>query len=271
MTRSKPHRGTAVITGASGGIGAIYADRLARRGHDLILVARNAKRLDEVATSLVQQTGRKIEVVVADLTSKKDLISLELRLARDEAIRMLVNNAGFNVGAPFSEADVDQMEIMLSLNAVALTRLTRAAAPAFVARGGGTIINIASVVAVAPRILNGVYTASKAYVLSLSQALQHELGAKGLRVQAVLPGATRTEFWDVSGVPVTGLPPEMVMSAEDLVDAAMAGLDQGESVTIPSLPDAADWERYEAAREALAPNLSRRVPATRYDVAHRVA
>jgi hypothetical protein len=259
--------GTALITGASSGIGALYADRLARRGHDLILVARNAGRLDALAATLRQQTGRKVEVLAADLTTKSNLMAVEHRLARDASIRMLVNNAGFSMGAPFSDSDPDRMEIMVQLNAIALTRLARAAAPAFVARGGGTIINVASIVAVAPRVLNAVYTASKAYVLSLSQALQHELGPRGVRVQAVLPGATRTEFWDVSGVPLSAVPAEMVMEADDLVDAALAGLDQGELVTIPSLPDLADWERSEAARDALVPNLSRSSPAARYGLA----
>ena len=264
MTATNPNRGTAVITGASGGIGAVYAERLARRGHDLLLVARSRERLGEVAARIAAQTGRKVEVLAADLTAKKDLIALEQRLAQDGAIRMLVNNAGFNIGTPVSESDPDRLEIMIQLNAVAVTRLSRAAAPAFVARGGGTIINIGSIVAVAPRLLNGVYSGSKAFVVSFSQALQHELGAKGLRVQAVLPGATRTDFWDASGVPVAALPQQIVMSAEDMVDAALAGLDMGELVTIPSLPDAADWERFEAAREALGPQLSRSEPAERY-------
>jgi short-subunit dehydrogenase len=267
MTLPTHPPGTAVITGASSGIGALYADRLARRGHDLVLVARTSDRLAAVAARIAQATGRKVEVLVADLTAKKDLIALEQRLAQDGAIRMLVNNAGFNIGAAFSESDPDRLELMVQLNAVAVTRLARAAAPAFVARGGGTIINIASIVAVAPGILNGAYSASKAYVLSLSQALQHELGAKGLRVQAVLPGATRTDFWDASGVPVSALPQEIVMSADDMVDAALAGLDLGERITVPSLPDVADWERFDAAREALAPHLSRSTPAARYQPA----
>lgn len=267
MSLSTLPPGTALITGASSGIGAVYADRLARRGHDLILAARGAERLEALASKLRRDTGRQVEVLVADLTAKKDLIALEQRIAQDSRIRTLVNNAGFSIGASFSESDPDRLEIMLQLNAVALTRLARAAAPAFVARGGGALVNIASIVAVDPRILNGAYTASKAYVLSLSQALHHELGAKGLRVQAVLPGATRTDFWDVSGVPLAALPPEIVMSAEDMVDAALAGLEQGELVTIPALPDVADWERFEAAREALAPHLSARKPAGRYRVA----
>lgn len=260
-----------MITGASSGIGAIYADRLARRGHNLILVARDRERLEGVAARLVAQTGRTVEVLPADLTARQDLLSLERRIADDPAIRLLVNNAGFNIGTLVSESDPDQMEAMIQLNAVALTRLSRAAAPAFVARGGGTLINIASIVALAPGILNGAYSGSKAYVVNFSQALQLELGAKGLRVQAVLPGATRTEFWDVSGIPVTGLPQDMVMSAEDMVDAAFAGLDMGELITIPSLSNPADWDRLEAAREALTPELSRSEPAARYTRALQVA
>lgn len=271
MTKSLPHPGTAVVTGASSGIGALYADRLARRGHPLVLVARSRERLQAVAARLAAQTGRPVEILAADLTVKKDLAALEQRLAGDASIRMLVNNAGFNVGPPASQADPDQMEAMIQLNVVALTRLARAAAPAFVARGGGTIVNIASVVAVAPGILNGAYSASKAYVLNFSQALQQELGAQGLRVQAVLPGATRTGFWDVSGIPVDGLPQDMVMKAEDMVDAAIAGLDLGETVTIPSLPEAADWERFEAARQALVPHLSRNEAAGRYKRAVQAA
>lgn len=264
MTTSLNSPGTALITGASSGIGAIYADRLARRGYDLILVARNRGRLEGVAARLVAQTGRKVEVLAADLTARQDLIGLEQRIADDAAIRLLVNNAGFNIGTPVSESDPDQMETMIQLNTVALTRLSRAAAPAFVARGGGTVINIASIVALAPGILNGAYSGSKAYVVNFSQALQLELGTKGLRVQAVLPGATRTEFWEVSGIPVTVLPQDMVMTAEEMVDAALAGLDMGELITIPSLPDLADWDRLEAAREALTPQLSRSEPASRY-------
>ena len=156
------------------------------------------------------------------------------------------------------------MEAMIALNVTALTRLAYAAAPAFAARGAGTIVNISSIVAVAPELLNGVYGASKAYVLSLTQSLQHELAAKGLRFQAVLPGAIATEFWDIAGLPVENLPQAWVMSAADLVDAALAGLDAGELVTLPSLPDAADWHKLEAARLALGPNLSKVKPAARY-------
>ena len=177
---------------------------------------------------------------------------------------MLVNNAGVGATAPLLASDVDKMEAMIALNVGALTRLTYAAAPGFVARGGGTIVNIASVVAVAPELLNGVYGASKAYVLAFSQSLHHELADKGVRIQAVLPGATATEFWASAGLPVENLPAAIVMTADDMVDAALAGLDLGELVTIPSLPDAADWDAYEAARRALGPSLSLAAPARRY-------
>jgi hypothetical protein len=140
--------------------------------------------------------------------------------------------------------------------------------PGFVARGGGTIVNIASIVAIAPESLNGVYGGSKAFVLAFSQSLQHELAQRGVCVQAVLPGATATEFWDITGRPVRDLPAQIVMSAEDMVDAALAGLDQGELVTIPSLPDKVECERFDAARRAMSGRLSSAVPARRYNIGH---
>ena len=192
-------KGIAVVTGASAGIGAIYADRLARRGYDLILVARNQARLDEVANRIAGATGRVVKVVAADLNNKADLKRVETILATDPGITMLVNNAGVGALEPLLQSNVDAMEEMIDLNVTALTRLTYAAAPAFVARGGGTIINISSVVAIAPEVLNGVYGATKAFVLALSQSLYKELADKNVRIQAVLPGATATNFWDVAG------------------------------------------------------------------------
>jgi short-subunit dehydrogenase len=258
------HKGTALITGASSGIGALYAERLARAGHDLILVARRADKLRQLAEELTNRTGRSVETVAADLTDPADLSRIEALLRRDASITVLVNNAGVGATTPLLLSDVADMERMITLNVNVLMRLAYAAAPGFVARGTGTIINIASVVALAPELLNGVYGGSKAFVLAFSQSLQHELADKGVRVQAVLPGATATEFWDVAGMPVENLPREIVMSAEDMVDAALAGLAQGEVVTIPALPDVAEWNAYEQARKALGPSLSRAVPALRY-------
>lgn len=146
----------------------------------------------------------------------------------------------------------------------ALVGLTQAALPGMVARRDGVIVNIASTVGLAPELMNGVYGGSKAFVIAFSQSLRHELADSGVRVQVVLPGATATDFWRLSGTPVENLPRDIVMSAEDMVDAAIAGLAQGEFLTIPALPDMADWETFEAARRALAPNLSRSEPAARY-------
>ncbi|NYI00652.1 SDR family NAD(P)-dependent oxidoreductase [Cupriavidus plantarum] len=263
---NQQNAGKAVITGASSGIGAIYADRLARRGHDLILVARNQARLEQLAARIERDTGRKAQIVVADLGKVEGMKRVEQLLRDDPAITVLVNNAGVGAAAPLLQADVDAMQAMIDINVTAVTRLTYAVVPAFVARGAGTIINIASIVAVAPTLLNGVYGGSKAFVLAFTQSLQHELAGKGVRVQAVLPGATRTEFWDVAGHSVDALPQEWVMSGDDLVDAALAGFDQGEVYTVPSLPEVADWDRFEAARAALAPNLSHSKPAARFGV-----
>jgi uncharacterized protein len=263
----RTHKGTALITGASSGIGAVYADRLARRGYDLILVARNRDRLNDLADRLTTATGRSVEVVVADLGRKEDVRRVEEVLRTDASITMLVNNAGIGGAAPLLASDADRMEEMIELNVTALTRLTYAAAPKFVQRGNGTIVNIASIVAVAPAMLNGVYGGTKAFVLAFSQSLRHELADKGVHIQTVLPGATRTEFWDIAGQPVDNLPQGIVMSVDHLVDAALAGLDQGEFATVPSLPDTADWQAFESARAALGPNLSRSVPAARYGLA----
>ncbi|MGJ7527398.1 SDR family NAD(P)-dependent oxidoreductase [Variovorax sp. GB1P17] len=260
-------QGTALITGASSGIGAVYADRLARRGFDLVLVARNQARLQALADRLAAQTGRKVETIAADLTNRKDIARVEAAIRTNRDLTLLVNNAGVGATAPLLASDIEKMEEMLAINVNALTRLTYAAAPGFVARGGGTIVNISSIVAVSPETLNGVYGGSKAFVLALSQSLQHELGDKGVRVQAVLPGATATEFWDIAGLPVQHLPTEIVMSAEDMVDAALAGLDLGEQVTIPALPSQAEWDAFEAARRAMSVRLSSSAPASRYGVA----
>ncbi|QRY65738.1 SDR family oxidoreductase (plasmid) [Ensifer sp. PDNC004] len=263
MSNSK---GTALITGASSGIGAIYADRLAHRGYDLILVARNRGRLDELARRLADETGRAIEVVAADLGNKDDARRVEKVLQDDASITVLINNAGVGATAPLLASDVDKMDEMIALNVSALTRLTYAAAPGFAARGAGTIINIASIVGVAPEVLNGVYGGTKAFVLAFTMSLQKELTDRNIRIQAVLPGATATDFWGIAGTPIEHVPSEIVMRAEDMVDAALAGLDQGEVITIPALADAADWAAYEAARQKLMPNLSRNMPAARYRI-----
>lgn len=261
---SRSQLGTALITGASAGIGATYADRLARRGFDLVLVARDQERLERLAQRLQTEAGVGVEVLRSDLTRSDELRAVETRLRADQQITLLLNNAGVTAPRQLASADPDRLEAAIQLNITAVTRLAAAAASAFVTRQRGTIINIASVLALAPELTSAVYGGSKAYVVAFTQALHQEVNASGVRVQAVLPGLTRTEIWERSGIDVNTLPAEKLMHVDELVDAALAGLDQGELITIPSLPDVADWAQFEAARHHLGPNLSHRYAAARY-------
>ncbi len=256
--------GTALITGASTGIGAIYADRLARRGHDLILVARDKSRMDALAERLRAETGRNIEVFPADLTDGDDLDRVAKRLANDEAIALLVNNAGMSLNGGLLDNEAPAIERLIALNITAPALLASAAGKAFKARGKGAIINLASVLAFVPEMFDGTYSGSKAFLLNLSLSLANELEPLGVRVQAVLPGATRTEIWERSGKDVDSFPAEMVMGVDDLVNAALLGFDKGETVTIPPLADEALYESYNNARLAMGPHLSKRDLAPRY-------
>jgi short-subunit dehydrogenase len=257
-------QGTALITGASSGIGATYANRLANRGYDLLLVARDQTRLEALAADLRKTTSAKVEVLKADLTNASDISTVEQRLRNDASITLLLNNAGVASNSPLAEADLNEVNRLIQLNVVALTHLASAAAASFLARGRGAIVNIASVVPMIPERFNAVYAASKAYVLSLTQTLSAEVGDKGVQVQAVMPGATRTEIWERAGMDLDAFPAEMVMDVNEMVDAALAGFDQKELVTIPSLANAADWDAFVNARLALGPNLSLQHAAARY-------
>lgn len=257
-------RGLAVITGASSGIGSAYAQRLAQRGFDLLLVARNQDQLDVLAACLRAESGVHVETLRVDLTVAADVAQVALRLSSDPAISLLVNNAGSAVIGSLLGADRQRLENMIDLNVVAVTQLAVAATTAFATRGRGTLINIASALALAPERFNGAYSATKAYVLNLTQALEQELSPLGVRVQAVLPGVTRTGLWARAGIDISWLPPGMVMEVDEMVDAALAGLDLGETVTIPSLPDRRDWEALNAMRLDLAPVLSLNHAAARY-------
>ncbi len=264
---STAFKGVALITGASTGIGATYADRLARRGYELILVARDAYRLATLAQGIRQQSGVGVETLPADLTDRSALKQVEKRLKSDQRISLLVNNAGVAVMGSLIGADIDRIDSMIQLNVVAATRLAAAALPGFVERRNGTLINIGSVVALAPERISGSYSGTKAYLLNFTQNIQNEVADTGVRVQAVLPGATRTEIWERAGANVDEIPAERLMDVDELVDAALAGLDQGELVTIPSLPEVADWQAYNDARLKFGPNLSRNRPASRYKLA----
>jgi short-subunit dehydrogenase len=253
--------GTALITGASSGIGATYADRLARRGYDIVLVARDEARMASLAERLRRETGVAIDVQPADLTEKHDLARIEQRLREDERIVLLVNNAGATAPGGFAAPDLDAQDRLIRLNVTAVTRLAGAVVPRFLAQGGA-IVNIASVLALVPELPLGIYAATKSFVLTFSQSLQAELGPRGLYVQAVLPSATRTEFWMRSGRDVDAL--QGAMDVGELVDAALIGFDRRETVTIPPLPDETQWESFLAARRAMAPNFGNAHPAARY-------
>ncbi|HVC60394.1 MAG TPA: SDR family oxidoreductase [Acetobacteraceae bacterium] len=256
------HLGTALITGASSGIGATYADRLARRGHDLVLVARDRARMEATAATLRNQTGVAIDILPADLTVAAELRTVEARLRQDARIKLLVNNAGAAGQPGFAEPDLDALDNLIRLNVTAVTRLAGAVVPRFLASGGGAIINIASVLAVAPEMFSGIYPATKAFVLTFSQSLQGELGGRGIYVQAVLPAATRTEIWQRSGRDITAI--AGVMDVDEMVDAALVGFDRREAITIPSLHDLGQWEAFTAARQGMLPNFRQVHAAARY-------
>jgi uncharacterized protein len=251
-----------LITGASTGIGAVYADRFAKRGHDLVLVARDQQRLAELAARLRRETGVAVDVLKADLTHPADLHQVEARLAEDARIGILINNAGASIPGGFADQSPSQIGTLISLNTTALARLASAVTPRFIAAGNGTIVNIGSVVGLAPELGMSVYGATKAFVLYLSQALHLEIGPKGIYVQAVLPAATRTEIWAHAGKDVNSL--AAVMEVDELVDAALVGFDRRETVTIPPLPDAGQWDALDGARVAMLPNFAQKHAAQRY-------
>jgi short-subunit dehydrogenase len=260
---------TAVVTGASSGIGAVYADRLAARGYDLILVARRADRLNALADKLSAAHGVRVQVLMADLGKESDLAAVEAVLRRDASVELLVNNAGIARMRPFAQSSVADSAAQIALNITALTRLTHAVLPGLLARNAGTIVNIASVLAVHALPISSVYSATKAYVLQFTRGLQGELAGTGVKAQAVLPAATETEIWteEVSGVPLSALDKATVMSAENLVDAALAGLDQGEAVTWPNVGDAGLWDTFDTARSTLFAATRTGTPAARYTTA----
>ncbi|MEQ7416260.1 SDR family oxidoreductase [Xanthomonas campestris pv. campestris] len=256
---------TVLITGASTGIGATYAERFAQRGHNLVLVARDKTRLQALTERLQQAHGVNVDVLPADLTERADLAAVEARLRTDTSIGILINNAGIAQSGGFVDQDVDTIERLITLNITALTRLAHAIAPRLAQAGEGAIVNIGSVVGLAPEFSMSVYGASKAFVLFLSQGLHVELGAKGVYVQAVLPATTRTEIWERIGVNVDSLPE--VMEVGELVDAALVGYDRRELVTIPPLHVAARWDALDGARQGLLSDLRQAHAAERYRTA----
>jgi short-subunit dehydrogenase len=258
---SKP---VAVITGASAGIGAVYADRLASRGYDLILVARRAERLEALTARLGAGYGTQVQVVKADLTKDADVTRVEEVIKTSPAITLLVNNAGNSTLAPLAKTSEQDAAAMVALNVTALTRLTHAILPAFLSRNEGAIINVASVLSFHAMPISAIYSGTKGYVMNFSRGLQKELAETNVRLQLVFPASTATELWDLSGVPLASLNPATLMSSEDLVDAALAGFDKGESITLPSVADASLWDKYDQARATLFAATQTGEPAPRY-------
>ncbi|MDN8617439.1 SDR family NAD(P)-dependent oxidoreductase [Variovorax ginsengisoli] len=255
-------RSTVLITGASSGIGATYAERFARRGHDLVLVARDKARLEALSARLRQESSVVVDVLQADLTQSSDLAAVETRLRDDAKIEILINNAGVAQSGGFTEQTAGSIDRLVTLNTTALTRLAAAIAPRLVKAGEGAIVNIGSVVGFAPEFGQSIYGATKAFVLFLSQGLSLELSPKGIYVQAVLPAGTRTEIWERAGIDISARTD--LMEVGELVDAALVGFDRRELVTIPPLHDAARWDALDTARQGLLSDLRQAHAAERY-------
>lgn len=254
---------TALITGASSGIGAVYARRLAERGHSLILVARRADRLEALAGELIAQFAVEARFLAADLTVEADIAKIE-DLLRTETVDLLVNNAGIGPIASTTDLSDEAAARTLALNVTAPMRLIRAALPGMQARRRGSIINVGSVMAFHAMPVTSLYSATKAFVLTYSRAIAQEVKASGIHVQAVLPAGTVTEFYDAAGMPISNFDASVFMTAEQLVEAALRGFDRGEEVTLPSVHDASLWEAFDTARAKLFAGTQNGSPAPRY-------
>jgi hypothetical protein len=237
---SKAHaaRQRALVTGASAGIGAAFARRLAREHYDLIIVARVRERLEELAAELRAEHRGEVEVLPADLTDAPELHIVE-KLVAGANLDLLVNNAGFGTVGAFAQLDVAKEEDEIRLNIVALMRLTRAALPGMIARHRGGIINVSSMAGLQPAPYNATYGATKAFVNSFTEALHEELRGTGVVVQALCPGFTRTEFQARAGIDVSNIPSFAWMTAEAVVDASLSALRSGELICIPGLANRA--------------------------------
>jgi short-subunit dehydrogenase len=248
-------RPRALVTGASAGIGMVFARRLAHAEYDLVLVARRRDRLEALAQELRRDAGVAVEVIGADLTDARALVDIEARIAQDETLALLVNNAGFGGYRPFVSIEPKMIDDLIDIHVRAVARLTRAAVPGMVRRGAGSIVNVASLLALSgtlppdPLPHRVTYAAAKAFMVTFTQALAGELDGTGVRVQVCLPGRVDTEFHRIQGLDTSRLPP--MMSAEDIVTGALAGLALGEVVCVPALSDTALLDRLAEAQLAV--------------------
>ncbi len=255
--------GTAVVTGASSGIGAAFAARLARRGHDLLLVARRADRLESLAAQLRAETGVGVETIAADLGTADDVARLEARLAAIP-VTLLVNNAGVGALGATSTVAADVQDALLRINVLALTRLSLAAVAQFRAAGRGSLINIASVMALMPSAGGGAYSGSKAYVLNFTRSLRLELAGSGIGIHVVLPGPVKTEFFSAQGMSDSIFPDSSYVTADALADAVLVAAERGDEVIVPSLASERHWDEFEAARMAFMRDVMGGAIAARY-------
>ena len=257
---------TALVTGASAGLGVAYAERLAAKGFDLVLVARRRERLDELAKRLEKAHRIKAEVLLADLTSAKDVAKVEKRLAGDDSLELLVNNAGFGGYKPFVEVEPEVIDDLVQIHVLTVARLTRAALPAMVKRKKGGVINVASLLALSgtlpsqPLPFRATYAGAKAFITTFTQTLAGELAGTGVRVEVCLPGIVDTEFHTAQGM--NKLPGGM--AAPDVVTASLAALERGEVVCVPGLDDPSLVDRLGEAQRAVMSSANRPALAARY-------
>jgi short-subunit dehydrogenase len=256
--------GTAVITGASSGLGEVYAERLAKRGYNLKLVARRKDRLDALASKLQAAYGIKVTNLVADLGSATDLETVVNDLKADSSITLLINNAGTSTLSTVNTTSIAQQKAMVDVNVTAVMLLANAVLPQFIEKNEGTLINIASVLGFYSLPISAIYSGTKGFVVQYTLGLQEQLKGTNIRVQLVNPATTATEIWDVGGVPLSKLDPATIMTTEDCVDASLAGLDNGELITHPSVHDQTLIDAYEDARIKLFKGSQSGKPAERY-------
>jgi short-subunit dehydrogenase len=259
-------KGKAVITGASAGIGKVFAERLGKRGYDLILIARRLDKLNSLSAKLQEEYGVSVQTIPADLANSTQLRDVEDMIAADERVSLLLNNAGTATLGAFVDSTAEDISAMIDLNIVALTRLTHAVLPGFKRRDRGSIINIGSVLGLNSLPVSSIYSGTKGYVLNFTRGIQQEFAGTNVRVQLVLPGAIATDLWDISGIPLSQLDPATVITAENAVDATLAGFDRGESLTFPSLNDLKLFANYDSARASLFAATLTGQPANRYSL-----
>lgn len=226
-------KGTALVTGASSGLGEAFASALARKGYDLVLVARRRELLEELAAEIRSSCGVKAEVLTADLAVEQEAAGVAAFIESRDDVSMLVNNAGYAVEGPFAQSDIERQLDMVRVHDLATMRLTRAALPGMVTRCGGAVINVSSLGAFAPLGDNSVYTASKSFLVLFTETLHLELMGTGVRVQVLCPGFTHTGFHKASGSDVSAVPGWMWMDVDNVVEESLRALEQGRVVVIP--------------------------------------